>query len=88
MMLPRHLVVEFWLAVEQHLVKEHRLRKQDAQSGIAEYRRRTDLRVGEMVYHNNAEDVASTIAGILRRDGFEALDQFSEPDAGSTRSVS
>jgi hypothetical protein len=87
-MLPGHLLAEFWFAVEQQLREQHHLTEQQARSGVGDYRNRLDLhRVGEMVYHNNPEDVAATIAGIIRQGGFDAVDPLPATEPNSSRAV-
>jgi hypothetical protein len=74
-MLPGHLIAEFWATVEKALTERHRLTPEQAQQGIADYRARLDLRrVGEMIYHEEPERVAGTIAGAVQQGGFQVLD--------------
>lgn len=71
-MLPGHLIAEFWVKVHCVLEAEHKLTKKQARHGIEDYRARLDMhRVGDILYHSEAEDIARTIAGAVRQGGFK-----------------
>jgi hypothetical protein len=73
-MLPDDLIAQFWNEVERLLVQEHHVTPTAAQQGVAEYWGRVKLRgVGDIFYHQDARDVAKTIAGFLAQGGFAAV---------------
>jgi hypothetical protein len=73
-MLPGHLIAEFWVRVEELLQKQHHLTAERARQGIVEYRALLDSkRVGDIIYHQEPEQVANTIAGAVQQGGFQTL---------------
>lgn len=61
-MLPQPLVEQFWQEVQQLLVKEHSLTRERARQAAAAYRHEVEPKAGEMLYHQDATEVATTIA--------------------------
>ncbi|MBI3823713.1 MAG: hypothetical protein HY289_13675 [Planctomycetes bacterium] len=60
--LPKELIEEFWSYVERLVWKTGRATADEAREETDAYRRLTERKVGDMIYHENAEDVARTIA--------------------------
>lgn len=78
-MLPEHLKAQFWIEVEQMLQRRHRLNKKTARHAVEEYRARVEgPRVGDMVYHRDADEVAATIAAVIDQGGFCAVEPHTE----------
>jgi hypothetical protein len=74
-MLPEHLKAQFWIEVEQALQQRHCLSQEDARNRIQEYQELViSPRVGDMIYHRDAEDVAATIFGIMQQGGVRAVE--------------
>jgi len=70
-MLPANLVATYWSNVSSLLVKKHGLSETESQVAVADFRDRIRDRIGEMIYHSEAEETACTIAGGVERGGFE-----------------
>jgi hypothetical protein len=71
-MLPQHLITDFWFQVENSLEKRHDVPEKMAREKIAEFIALSEKHdFSEMVYHRNPDEVAETIAGGLKRGGFE-----------------
>ncbi len=69
-MLPQHLIVGFWLKVQNRLEKDWD--KEKAQRGISEYIALAEKHdFVNMVYHREPEEIAQTIAGGLAQEGFK-----------------
>ncbi len=62
-MLPSHLIVEFWDAVNQELRNRHQLSEVEVTKAVFVYRSALERhRIGDLVYHRDPESVAETIA--------------------------
>jgi hypothetical protein len=63
-MLPAHLIAEFWATVANELASRHHVPDGEIPRAISTYRAAMERhRVGDLVYHRDAEAVAETIAG-------------------------
>jgi len=70
MMLPQHLIEEFWLTVKSLAQKKHGLSAAAAEKWTVEFRKLAARRMGDMIYHDEPEAVARTVAGGAKRGGF------------------
>jgi hypothetical protein len=59
-------VEQFWAEVERMLVRDYRLSKQKAKTGIAEYRQLLhNAGIGDTVYNRGEDQAADSIAASL-----------------------
>jgi hypothetical protein len=60
------LISEFWLAVRERLISEHRREPLQADSGIRRYRHELESRdVGDTVYNQGVELTAEAVDALL-----------------------
>jgi ribosomal protein L25 (general stress protein Ctc) len=60
--LPKNLIEKFWSRVRRLVKDQCGLTSTAARAETDGYRRSVESKVGDMIYHENAEDVALTIA--------------------------
>lgn len=61
-MLPEKLIADFWVQVLLDLVSRHQITGENAAEAVRVYRAMIEYRVGDMIYHRDAEQVAETVA--------------------------
>jgi hypothetical protein len=65
-MLPQPLIEQYWHEVEQLLQDKHGLSAEKSSKAATAYRNEAEPKTGEMLYHQDATIVASTIAAGVR----------------------
>jgi hypothetical protein len=64
-MLPQALIEEYWERVFSIVKKKCRLDDRSARMAVAGFRTEIEPKVGEMIYHDNVENVAETVANAV-----------------------
>ncbi len=72
-MLPQPMIEEFWGKVEAILEKDCTLPEDQWRKAVSKYRHWVEPKVGEMIYHRDAKDVATTISKAVKEGGFLEL---------------
>jgi hypothetical protein len=71
---PEHLVVGYWDKVCRLLTEQHGLTEEQARQEILDYRQEMEsLGVGDILYHEDATNVAETLAGTFRQGGVRRI---------------
>lgn len=65
-MLPGALVEQFWDRVSSIVRKKCDLSEQMTQSVVFRFREETEPKVGEMIYHDNVENIAQTVINAVK----------------------
>jgi hypothetical protein len=67
-MLPGHLVVNFWMEVEDFLRQQYHLSDEQARCAVVGYRALLDQhRVGDVVYNRGSFGTAEIVAGLWKQ---------------------
>ena len=69
-MLPRPLVEEYWDQVADVVRKKCRLDDGEARSAVTHFRAEIEPKVGDMIYHENADKVAETVINAIKSGGY------------------
>src|SRR5436190_4923443 len=65
-MLPPYLIEQFWQKVQVLLESDHCLKRDRSREALSRYRKLVEAKVGDMIYHQEARDVAATIAAAVK----------------------
>jgi hypothetical protein len=65
-MLPPSLVEQFWEQVSVIVRKKCRLSEHSAHDAVARFRIEIEPKVGEMIYHDGADNVAKTVISAVK----------------------
>lgn len=65
-MLPGYLIEQFWDDVSVIVRKKCRLNEQCARTAVKRFRAEIEPNVGEMIYHDNVDNVARTVVNAVK----------------------
>jgi hypothetical protein len=68
-MLPQPLIEEYWDRVRRILQNDYQLDSSQSQETVDRYRKEVEPRAGEMVYHQDAKEVAEALSHFVKQCG-------------------
>lgn len=74
-MLPRPLIEEFWNQVASIVKRKCHLSEDRAFAATSRFRNDIEPKTGEMIYHDNVENVAETIANAVRSGEYSSVER-------------
>lgn len=69
-MLPRALIEQYWDRVSSIVKKKCALNEQSAKLAVSRFRTEVEPKVGEMIYHDNVENVAQTVVNAVKNGDY------------------
>ncbi len=66
-MLPQPLIEQFWQQVDRILEAEYCLTGEQSKLAVSKYRQEIEPKAGQMVYHQDATEVALSIANAVKK---------------------
>jgi hypothetical protein len=65
-MLPQPLIEQYWDRVRGILQKDYHLKRNQSDQAVSRYRGMVEPKAGQMIYHQDAKEVAGTIAQAVK----------------------